>query len=438
MKFTSLLKSLILEQSRFEVLLNTLTKAGEDKEGNKTKPKLTKKEFFDLVKADPTTRLNDVNLETAKPDELAKVKAGSYVAWLIKNYLNPTTETAPGDYNYEREAVEMKRRFIEDLYYVTEDLKKFEKHKGKLPVEKRDINKLNKEQLYDAVKDFDITVSDLKDVRRSIPIHPGAKLAFEGPTWRVIEIDDKGSQGKTAACFYGGHGTETTWCTSRKDQYHFDSYIKQGPLYVIYKPSDENVAPETGLPVERYQIHFPSNQFTNKQNQQQDLIKYLTGPMAELKDFFKPEFAKGLTIGNGEKLVIDDFQRGATGKFIALYGLDELIDSLPSTLKEFQIQNRDQRDGFIIAIPPSISRFKNLEAIMLENCIDSIPDTICQLKELQFISLVKNPKLTSIPECIANMQSLLFLNLKDSKNVQVPEAIKEKGKEWEDGMWDLS
>ena len=115
MKFTSLLKSLIIEQSRFEVLLNTLTKAGEDKEGNKTKPKLTKKEFFELVKADPTTRLNDVNLETAKPDELAKVKAGSYVAWLIKNYLNPTTETAPGDYNYEREAVEMKRRFIEDL-----------------------------------------------------------------------------------------------------------------------------------------------------------------------------------------------------------------------------------------------------------------------------------------------------------------------------------
>ena len=43
MKFTSLLKSLIVEQSRFEVLLNNLTKPGEDKEGNKTKPKLSKK-----------------------------------------------------------------------------------------------------------------------------------------------------------------------------------------------------------------------------------------------------------------------------------------------------------------------------------------------------------------------------------------------------------
>jgi hypothetical protein len=30
------------------------------------------------------------------------------------------------------------------------------------------------------------------------------------------------------------------------------------------------------------------------------LVKYLNGPMSELKDFFKPEFAKGLTVG-GEK-----------------------------------------------------------------------------------------------------------------------------------------
>ena len=39
MKFTSLLKSIIVEQSRFEVLLNALTKPGEDKEGKKTKNK---------------------------------------------------------------------------------------------------------------------------------------------------------------------------------------------------------------------------------------------------------------------------------------------------------------------------------------------------------------------------------------------------------------
>ena len=57
MKFTSLLKTIIVEQSRFEVLLNALTKPSEDRGGIKTKPRLTKREFIELVKADPTTRL---------------------------------------------------------------------------------------------------------------------------------------------------------------------------------------------------------------------------------------------------------------------------------------------------------------------------------------------------------------------------------------------
>jgi hypothetical protein len=75
-----------LKSQDFEILLNALTKPGEDKEGKKTKPKqLSKKEFLDLVLADPTTRLNNVDVETASPEELGKIKAGSYVPWLIKN-----------------------------------------------------------------------------------------------------------------------------------------------------------------------------------------------------------------------------------------------------------------------------------------------------------------------------------------------------------------
>ena len=87
MKFTSLLKSIIVEESRFEILMNALTKPGQDKEGKKTRPKLSKEEFIDLVLADPTTRLNNVDVENATPEELSKIKAGSYVPWLIKNYL---------------------------------------------------------------------------------------------------------------------------------------------------------------------------------------------------------------------------------------------------------------------------------------------------------------------------------------------------------------
>ena len=436
MKFTSLLKTVILEQSRFELLFDALTKPSKDKEGNKVKPKLSKEEFVALVNADPTTRTNNVDMGTADSKELAKVKAGKYVQWLIKNYLTPSTERQPGDNGYEREVKQVKDTFMEDLYKVTDDLTKFERFKNRLPQDMRDINRLTPSSLYDAVKDFDLTLATTtKSERKSAPVHPGSKLLFDGPTWRVIEIKDKGAVGKEAACFYGGNQKETRWCTSAPGLSYFNNYIKDGPLYVLYKSGDTDVAPETGLPKERYQFHFPSNQFMDKDDRSIDLVKFLNGPMSELKDFFKPEFAKGLTVG-GEKLVIDSFSHGAIGKFIGLYGLDDLIDNLPSTLKEFQIQNRDKND-VTINIPESIGRFKDLTMILFDNCVDHVPDSICTLPKLRFLALINNQKLTEIPECVADLPNLFFLNLKGSPNVRVPESVQAKGTDMGGGMWDL-
>ena len=437
MKFTSILRKVILEQSRFELLSDALTKPSKDKEGNKVKPKMSKEEFNQLVQADPTTRLNNVDLSAADSKELEKVKAGKYVQWLIKQYLMPKTERQPGENGYEREAAQVKETFMEDLYKVTDDLAKFEKFKGKLPQEMRDINKLTPDALYDAVKDFDLTLATTtKSERKAAQVHPGAKLVFDGPTWRVIEIENKGPVGKEAACFYGGNNKETRWCTSTPgtDQW-FNRYIKDGPLYVLYKPSDTDIAPETGLPRERYQFHFQSNQFMDKDDRQQDLVQLLNGPMKELKDFFKPEFAKGLTTG-GEKLVIDSFSHGAVGKFIGLYGLEDLIGTLPDTLKELQIQNRD-KNGVIITIPEEIGRFKNLGMVLFDNCVASIPQSICQLENLRFLALTNNEKLTTIPDCIADLPKLYFLNCKGSNNLVIPEKIKQVGHEMGDNMWDL-
>jgi hypothetical protein len=437
MKFTPLLKSIILEQSRFEVLYDALTQPSVDKQGKKQKPRLTKQELNTLVQADPTTRLNDVDLENMSKDDYKKIKAGKYVQWLIKQYLTLKTERQPGENGYDRELANVKATFMEDLYKVTDDLKKFERFKGKIQGEK-DINKLTADQLYDAVKDFDLTLATTtKSERKSAEVHPGSKMVYDGPNWRVIEIEDKGPVGKEAACFYGGNNQETRWCTSTPgtDQW-FNRYIKDGPLYVIYNPQDTDVASTTGLPKNRYQFHFPSNQFMDKDDRQQDLVQLLTGPMSDLKDFFKPEFAKGLTVG-GEKLVIDSFTHGAVGKFIALYGLDDLIGNLPASLKEFQIQNKDSKNNIVINIPEEIGRFKDLNMIMLDNCVASIPDSVCQLQKLKFLALINNKELKSIPECVSNLPSLLFLNLKGSPNVEVPNAIKEKGTDMGGGMWDL-
>jgi hypothetical protein len=437
MKFTPLLKSIILEQSRFEVLYDALTQPSVNKEGKNQKPKLSKQELNALVQADPTTRLNDVDLENMSKDDYKKLKAGKYVQWIIKQYLTLKTERQPGENGYDRELANAKETYMEDLYKVTDDLKKFERFKNKIQGEK-DINKLNTDQLYDAVKDFDLTLaSTTKAERKSAEGHPGSKMVYDGPNWRVIEIEDKGPVGKEAACFYGGNNQETRWCTSTPgtDQW-FNRYIKDGPLYVVFDPNDTDVASTTGLPKNRYQFHFPSNQFMDKDDRQQDLVQLLSGPMSELKDFFKPEFAKGLTVG-GQKLVIDSFTHGVVGKFIALYGLDDLIVNLPETLTEFQIQNKDSNNDTIIEIPEEIGRFKDLNMIMLDNCVASIPDSVCKLTKLKFLALINNKQLKSVPECISNLPSLLFLNLKGSPNVEVPNIIKEKGTDMGGGMWDL-
>ena len=438
MKFTSLLKSIIVEQSRFEVLMNALTKSGKDKEGNKLKPKLSQKEFIDLVLADPTTRLNNVDIETATPEELGKIKAGSYVPWLIKHYLLPKTETNPGDYSYERDVKRAKGVFMEDLYKVTDDLKKFDRFKGRLDKEMRDINKLTPDQLYDAVKDFDLTLATTtKAERKSAPVHPGAKLVYDGDNWRVVEIEDKGMVGKEAACFYGGNNQETRWCTSAPGASWFDRYIKDGPLYVVFNPNDTDVSPMTGLPKIRYQFHFPSNQFMDKDDRQQDLVDLLNGPMKELKSFFKPEFAKGVVLG-GKELKIDSLSSGSVGKFIALYGMDDLMDNLPESLETIHIQNRDGRELINVELPEDIGKFKNLKNILTDKITFSkVPDSVCDLPNLKFLAIMNNPDLKTIPPCVADMPSLMFLNLGKSENVKLPKEITEKAENLGNGMWDF-
>ena len=166
-------------------------------------------------------------------------------------------------------------------------------------------------------------------------------------------------------------------------------------------------------------------------------IELLNTPMLKtIKQELKPKFASSIT-SDGEKLIIDSFTNGAIGKFINLYGLEDLFKSLPSTLKEFQIQNKDVNNNTIITIPDDIGRFKDLNMIMLDNCIDSIPDSVCGLPKLKFLALINNRQLKSIPECVTNLPSLLFLNLKGSPNVDAPQGIKEKGTDMGGGMWDL-
>ena len=446
MKFTSILKKVILEeQTRFEVLLDNLTKPRKNKDGEKIKPILSKEEFFNLVQGDPTSKMNNITIDDVK--NYSKIKAGSYVQWLIKQYLNPKTESGPDSDYYNTEVKIMKDRFFEDLYGVTNNLKKFDRFKTRLPENFRNINTLNVDELYDLVKDFSLEKTKAskaeKEIAKTTYEHPGGNVEFRGSDWTIVKIDDTSQLGKDAACFYGGNHLEspkgeTNWCTSSPGLSYFERYIKDGPLYVIIPNNWQGkVGEKSGLPSDRFQFHFPSNQFMDKNDRQIDLPAFLNGVGNEMKEYFKPEFAKGLTTGNGKDFEISSLTDGAIGKFISLYGFDDLIDSIPTTIEEFKITN-NKDNGLIIKIPNNIDRFSNLTTLLFDNCIDSVPSSVCKLNKLLFIGFPNNSKLTEIPECIADMPNLFVLNVQNSNNVVVPNKIEYSTTNFDNGIYGFS
>ena len=433
MKFTNILKNIILEDSRFTLLYDKLV----DKGGKKPQEgKIPFDTLKTIIFADPTTRAPQAllqNIETLTPEQMEIVKVGKYTQWLLKNFLKPTFEgeVEVGSPQYKRMTKEYKDRFLEDLYKVTDDLKKFERFKGQLPQESRDIAKLTPDSLFGLVKDFKLektkgSKQEKEEAKLSYQ-YPGSTVAFRGPNWTVVKIEDQSELGKNAACFFGGYHEadmgETRWCTSSPGLNYFDSHIKQGPLYVILPNNADKLGQKTGLPQERYQWHFQSNQYMDREDRRVNIIEMLQGKLSELREFFKPEFAKGLTKQNDKRLDINNDDSSAAGKFIQIYGYKELFDTLPDDMTQIIINNQ-KNNNIAFDIPESIGRFDKLQTLLLGGIVKSVPDSICNLKELLLLSLPNNPQLTTLPVCIKDLPMLGFLNINGS-NITIPEELKD-------------
>jgi hypothetical protein len=119
---------------------------------NKKDPKGKGLMDFDTLKtiifADPTTRKpENFDIEGASIQDMDKVKVGKFTQWLLKHFVKPTNQDLDeigtsnvNDPEYKSTIKEYKRRFIEDLFKVTDILGKFEKIKTYIPQEQRDIN----------------------------------------------------------------------------------------------------------------------------------------------------------------------------------------------------------------------------------------------------------------------------------------------------------
>ncbi len=513
MKFTNLLKSLILETSRFRMLydanievegqkdyyqmiglkkgasqdtinskisairqklessadkdspkFNELKKAidtlGNEQKRKKYDSTVGKKIPFEVFKAmifaDPDTKVpQGFDKENATPDDMEKIKVGAYTQWMLKNYQEPKLNLSDYDMENPKEVQsaikEYRRLFIEDLDKLTSDLLKFHRFKGRL--QDKDINKYTPETLSVAVEDFKLSKQDKSNKEISMmkddPYKfPGSIVDFRGPNWTVVKIEtpkdaNEMAEFKNAACHFGGYYDtsneydETNWCTSKVDGSYFAHYIKDGPLYVILPNEATEFGKKTGLPKERYQFHFQSNQFMDRRDRQVDLVGMLNGRLSELKGYFKPQFATNLVKQNSKKVEIK-YPGNEAGKFVALYGFEELFNSLPDTIEHLLIENSG-KENISFDVPNTIGRFVNLHALLLDNFVKTIPSDVCNCKSLHLLALPNNPKLESLPECLSGLDNLAFINLENSNpNIVIPDRLKSRMEDQSGGYYFLN
>ena len=444
-RFTTILKDLIIEGSRFSVLFDKFVKPKE----RGSKGLVPFETLVAIIAADPTSKFPEgKDIDELKPEDMENVKIGKYVQWLLKNFVTPKLSgdhplmiSDPKSGQYKEALKAFQSLYLEDLYKTTTNLKKYERFKNKLSQEYRDINKLTIETLYDNVKDFSLektkATADEKKTASITYDHPGGEVVYRGGSWTVIKISNTGQLGKDAACFYGGSHNEarkgeTNWCTSSPGLNWFERYINKGPLYVVipntpatFKNYGKEIGDVSGLPANRYQFHFPDSQFMDADDRQIDLIEFLNKQEPSLKDFFKPEFMKSLSNSDGTKVSVT-YPNDSSSKFIALYGFDEFFETLPNGIKRLEFVNKST-NNLSLNVPDTLGRFKDLTAIHFVNCVKTLPNTICNLTQLQFLSLPDNKELNSLPECLVNLNRLCVINLVGSNpKLIIPEKLKQK------------
>ena len=483
MNFIKLLSNLIVEDSKFDTLYNKYVEVKDKKNPDVKKKGLPFDMFKKLIFADPTTRVpQGFDVDGAQVADMDSVKVGKYAQWIIKTFgklPSLVVDVEPGTPEYKEQVKELIRLYLEDLDHLKILLEKYDKFKGSLQnPEKKDINKVDS---VEELMTLPIVVSDegdtieldlyrgkkvkkVKGEDSTTPAQekfkfPGAEILRDNGEYTLIKIADKGQIGSDAGSYFGGYDGkadrgETNWCTAAKNSGYSKQYRQDGPLYIfIANDAKGQVGEVTGLPSERYQFHFPSNQFRDrfqKGQQNIDVVKFMNGPFADFKDLLKTEFLRigGTTIGgggggrlSGSKIEIKF--PGNVSLYEQIYGVEkdlqgqfnEIINTLPDDIESLVIKNTTSMD-VALDVPESIGNYKNLQTLTLLNLVKTLPESIGNLTDLQYLILTDNPSIEKIPASVAKLQDLVFINLQRSnRGVEIPAEVKELLEDSSDGFY---
>ena len=197
-------------------------------------PTIEDKDFERIIKLDPTT-----NIE--------KDKVGTYSKWLLNLYKN-------GKLSNEGHVTDLLNRFeSEKNNLVNKDIMKY---KSLEDVE----NMLNNDDSYKN-KTHRQEVRQRQKDRRNVDLNKDAELVYEDSDWEVWV-----PKTYAASCRLG---QETNWCTaSTESDYYYNKYKDSygGNYYININKHN---------PKEKYQFHFESEQFMDKNDYEIELSEFI-------------------------------------------------------------------------------------------------------------------------------------------------------------------
>lgn len=141
---------------------------------------------------------------------------------------------------------------------------------------------------------------------------------------------------------------------------------------------------------------------------QEDVALLQTPGMAKLKEELREKLSSEL-VTQGETVDIK-YPSSNEGKFVVLYGMDKLFESIPDSLMHFLFVNNSESKVELV-FPADIGRFKNVESAMFKNCITELPESIGEWKKLGMLSVQDNPGLKKLPDSFEHLPRLSLVNL---------------------------
>ena len=180
---------------------------------------------------DPNTKTNALITIMQAIEAADPTKNKEYTVFLAKMY-------AQGGWGAKIEDLESKVKPALEKFHLL-------KLKKKIPAPRNDIMR------YSDLADFVAVVDEYPDPEEKKQVDKGtAKTVFENDSVRIVVPEDQ-----NAACYYG---QGTRWCTAAKTSTnYFNHYSKDGKLYILLPKQPKHEG-------EKYQLHFPSEQFMDE------------------------------------------------------------------------------------------------------------------------------------------------------------------------------